>query len=326
MKKAKILLGAGLCIVFLAGCGTKQTDLVQIQPEGYQKRIHTTTEAIKGNLSWDYTFTLQAEGYKRVYYDVTNSNLQLEKVYVSTGDKVKKGDLLISFCCESLEETIAGYEEEIDSMNMMIDHYQNLMKIDSSLDYKEDIKMLKDDIYITSLYLEEAEEKIESYQVKAQDSGTITAINDYLLNGYFSPGRNLITQICGTGNYTAEVDGIEDTGCFTVGETYVATLSNIEYELELTSIQGKELLFTPISDMSSVSDGDKLTMKIQMPLLENVVYVKKSAVKKINENYVVYVEDEEGFLEARVVTVGQTAGDYMIITQGLDGGEKVALN
>ena len=67
-------------------------------------------------------------------------------------------------------------------------------------------------------------------------------------------------------------------------------------------------------------------MKIQMPLLENVVYVKKSAVKKINENYVVYVEDEEGFLEARVVTVGQTAGDYMIITQGLDGGEKVALN
>ena len=38
------------------------------------------------------------------------------------------------------------------------------------------------------------------------------------------------------------------------------------------------------------------------------------------------VEDEEGFLEARVVTVGQTAGDYMIITQGLDGGEKVALN
>lgn len=323
MKKAKMILGAGICLCLCAGCGIENAELVQIQPEGYEKKIYTTTEVMKGDLSWDYTLSLQAEGYRRITYDVTNSELQLDKVYVSTGDKVKKGDLLISFQCESLEETIADYEEEIDSMNMMIDHYENLMKIDSTLDYKEDIKMLKEDIYITSLYLEEAEEKMESYQVKAQDPGTITAVDEYLINGYFSPGRNLITEICGTGNYTATT---EENDCFTVGEIYTATLSNIDYELKLTSIQGEELLFIPISDMSAVSDGDKLTMKVQMPLLENVVYVKKSAVKKIDDHYVVYMEDEEGFLEARFVTIGQTAGDYLIITQGLEGGEKVKLN
>lgn len=323
MKNRKKILGVGICLSLCMGCGKETAQLVQIQPEGYEKKIHTTTEVLKGDLSWDYTLVLQAEGYRRVSYDVTNSNLQLDKVYVSTGDKVKKGDLLISFQCESLEASIEAYEEEIDSMNMMIDHYKNLMKIDSALDYKEDIEMLEDDIYITSLYLEEAEDKMESYQVKAQDSGTITAVNEYLVNGYFSPGRGQITQICGTGNYTATT---EETDCFTIGETYIATLSNIDYELELTSMEGEELLFTPISDMSSVSDGDKLTMKVQMPLLENVVYVKKSAVEKINDQYVVSVVDEEGYLEARFVTVGQTAGDYIIITQGLEGGEKVALN
>lgn len=323
MKKRKLLILVGMVLSLCSGCGQQKTEVVQIMPETYEKRIHSTVEVMKGDLSWDYTLTLQAEGYRRITYDVTNSELQLDKVYVSTGDKVKKGDLLISFQSESLQETIEGYKEQMDQMQLLANHYRNLMKIDGNLDYEEDVKMLEEDIYILSLYLEEAKAKMESYQIKAEDSGTIVGVNEYLMNGYFNPGRNQITQICGTGNYTATTT---ETDCFTVGEIYTATLSNIDYELELRSIQGETLLFTPVSDMSAVSDGDKLKMNVQMPLIEDVVYVDKDAIEQIDDSYVVHIVDEQGYLEAQFVSIGQKAGDYLIITQGLEGGEKVAVN
>lgn len=47
---------------------------------------------------------LKAEGLEKITYDATNAELKLDKVYVAVGDKVEKGELLVSFRSDSLEE------------------------------------------------------------------------------------------------------------------------------------------------------------------------------------------------------------------------------
>ncbi|MGN0342187.1 MAG: hypothetical protein ACI4DO_05275 [Roseburia sp.] len=194
-----LCLGIGM----LTGCGSQGTQVVTIQHAPYEKAAYRTVEVQTGDVCPQFTLTLKAEGYERKTYGATNEDLQLDHVYVSVGDKVKKGDLLVSFQSDSLEQTIASYQEQVTQNELLIEHYSQLMEIDDTVDYGTDITMLKEDTQVAKLYIEEAESKLAGYQIIAEDDGTITEMDEYLQNGYYRPGSKLITEVCGTGNYTA---------------------------------------------------------------------------------------------------------------------------
>lgn len=147
-------------------------------------------------------------------------------------------------------------------------------------------------------------------------------MDTYLQKGGFVPGNNLITEVCGTGNYEADLpEGYE----FNVGDTYTATLDALPYELKVAGVEENKIIFSPVSDMTSLSEADVLSLVITKPMLENVIYVKASAVKEGEEGYFVYLLDDSGYREAVPVTVGEKVGNHWVVTSGLSGGEKVTL-
>lgn len=323
VKLKKIIWITVVLPVLLSGCAAQKREVVTIEKMPYERTAYQTVEVQQGDLNPEVTIILGAEGYEILNYSMTNPELQLDKVYVSVGDKVQEGELLASFKSGSLEENIAGYEEQITQMQLMVEHYTNLMKIDAELDYRQDIEQLRQDINVVQLYLEEAQEKLAGYQIIATRSGTIKAMDEYLQNGYYQPGKNLITEACGTGNYTAET---EDADIFSVGTAYTAYSGAVGYEVRLKDSTDGILTFEPISDMSSVSDADTLTITVDAAPLSNVLYVDKDAIHRTDDASFVYVVSEDGYRDAVWVKTGAQVGDYLVIEEGLSGGEKVALN
>lgn len=324
MKPKIVVLGMALITTMslFVGCGTTKQTLVTINRTPYEKLAYETTEVQKGDLEPELKLKLREEGYEKVFYDVTNEELQLDKVHVSVGDRVQKGDILVSFKSESIQESIDTYEGQKSQNQLLLDHYVRLMQIDSTVDYSQDITMLQNDIEVASLYIAEAKEKLSRYQVVAQDTGTITEMNSSLQNGIYAPGHRLITEVCGTGNYQAErPEGYE----FKIGETYTAEAGINSYELQVAEVTENAVIFTPVSDMSSITEGSNLSVTVKQPVLTNAIYVKASAVLNTEESYFVYVQNEDGYREAVPVTIGERVGEYQIITSGLSGGEKVTL-
>lgn len=325
--RAVLPLFAGMGI-FLCGCASGGKQAVTIEQEPYEKITYQTVEVQRGNLNPSVTLTLSVEGYEQINYSATNSELKLDKLHVSVGDKVQKGDVLVSFESESIEQMIADYEEKKKQNELLVEHYENLMRIDASADFQADITMLREDIQVAQLYIEEAKSRLSDYQIVAKEEGTITRINDYLQNGYYRPGATLLTEVCGTGNYSAAT---EDTEPFTVGETYTAEAGVASYELRLVDITETVLTFEPISDMSSVSKTNELTLTVEKPQLTDVVYVDKDAIQRVEgeegnqDTCFVFVMEEDGYRNAVLVTTGDTVNEYTVITQGLNGGEKVTL-
>ena len=88
----------------LTGCKKAEPELVSTARTPYEKLAYDTTEVKKGNLTPEITLKLKAEGLEKITYDATNTELKLDKVYVAVGDKVEKGELLVSFRSDSLEE------------------------------------------------------------------------------------------------------------------------------------------------------------------------------------------------------------------------------
>lgn len=334
MKKSGLhrLLGAGamagLGVVFLTGCNNNTQQVVSVTREPYEKISYQTVEVQRGNLSATVTLELMPEGYEEITYKVAKEELKLEEVHVSVGDRVQKGDILVSFESERLKETIAEYEDAKKQNELLVEHYERLMEIDSSMDYKTDIKMLKEDIRVANLYIEEANNMLMQYQIIAKEDGVITEISEYLQNGVIEPGSELLTEICGTGRYQTVTT---ETDIFEVGNIYNATDGMNEYEVRLLDMTDGVLVFEPVSDMSLLIDDENLMLTVEKPEMKDVVYVDRFAVREVEANreedntYYVYVMQENGYQRAVRVTPGERVGDYTVITEGLEGGEKVVI-
>lgn len=322
-NRCKCILTVLLAAALGTGCASQNAAVITIEKEPYGKISHLVTEVVKGNLQPEITLKLKMDGTQRIYYDAVSEDLQLDKVYVSIGDKVEKGDILVSFQSDSLQQKIADYQEQCQQKELLVEHYTRLMEIDESLNYSSDIQMLRDDIAVAKLYIEEAEQKLAGYQIVAKEPGTITAIDEYLASGYFVPGKNLITEVCGSGNYSVN---IPENYEFVIGDVYTATVGVVSYDMRVADITEQKVVFEPISDMSAVMEADDLIMVIKRPELFDVVYVEAAAVHEGENGCFVYVLDEEGYRNAVGVTTGDKVDNYYVITEGLSGGEKVTLD
>lgn len=319
---AVFLLASSL---LFCGCGSQETVDFSVERQPYEKYEYSTDTAMRGNLKPELTLKLQADGYERIDYDSLETDLELEKVYVSVGDYVKKGDLLVSFRSDSIQKAIADYREKITENRLLIAHYEKLMKINPQQDYREDITGLKKDVKVAELYLKENEDKLESCQIKARREGTIVKMDESLAGGVYEAGRALITQAGGSGKYTAE----RPAGyTFHKGEIYDAVQDGVSYPVSVKKITKNQIIFKPQTDMNGVSADDILTITIPLETLKDVVYVLSADVYHEEEAgekdfYFVYVLDENGYRNAVTIKTGGRVGDYIVVKEGLKGGEKV---
>ena len=116
-KNTKIVRMSGIFTVvcLLTGCGASDRKVVTVQHDAYEKMDYQTIDVVRGDLEPSITLTLTADSYEILQYGTNNEELELEKVYVSVGDKVKKGQKLVTFKSDAIQKTIDENEEQYNS-------------------------------------------------------------------------------------------------------------------------------------------------------------------------------------------------------------------
>lgn len=350
------------CAVF-SGCAANSTyEIAPVSKDVYQKAQYKTITVQKGDMSPTVTLKLKARLADQIKYSIDITDAEVEEVFVNAGERVQKGQLLVSFASEKTEKAIEEYSSELEEKQLLLDHYTRMSMYDLQqrdyivkekkeyplfqqqedeiiadreredlvrkyTDYSLTLEQLAEDVKVAGLFLQEEKQKLERCQLKAEEDGVITYISKGLLSGYAEPGSLLITETCGENVYEAYTDNDFD---FQIGDVYQAERAGLVYDMKVSGIEtegekNRVILFSPDETLLNPPEGDTLDMTIKKETLHNVVYVERSAVHSKDEKEFVYTLTPEGFLYPLYVETGEVVEDLVVIKSGLSGGEEVAI-
>ena len=331
----KLNISVLLLSLLLTGCGTVTEDtLVAPEVPLYNAMVPKTAEVIRGDLTPQYSERLDLLGYDRVHYQFTQAEydemygsyqLKIDEIHVNVGDFVEKGEVMVSFHSEILDQNIRDYEKEIENARLSIDHLKKLSAIDPNEDHKNEIDSLNREIQVARLYIQDIEETYRKLNLIAESDGFVSFISTTLREGYVIPGADLILVDSSKGLYTtAKTDEHE----FKPGEIFTAHLGNSKHEVEVVETpEGEDeslVYFLPMDGEDEMPDKN-LMLEFELPTLKDVCYVNRQAVYDKDGIFFVYVVREDGMRRAVEVIPGDRVGNYVIIKEGLSGGENVEL-
>ena len=323
MKKRILLIIAYLLL--LTSCGDEKGFTPKVVTIAEYDRLAYSSEEISfGDLSSEFSLDVVAEDYRREEYFPALDELTIDHCYVSKGDVVKKGDLLVSFKASDLTDKLKDLNKEAEDTRELIKHYEKLAAIEGHKAYSDEIGRLKQALEINSIKKSELENTLEDYNIRAEADGIVSDVWEYMdFSEQVSADNDIVTVIYGTDHYKTITDLDRD---FKVGERFDAEFAGEVYTLELTDIndtpEGKELIFKPIGGGSGL-EAEHLQLKVEGKVYKDVLYTKKKTVFEDNGKNYVYVLGEDGYKRACEVKIGDTVDDKVIIEDGLKKGDRV---
>ena len=342
MKKQVTTILIASFALLLTGCGATKKELADPKKTQYVKSVHSVETVQKGDMESSFSLTLKGADYEKIDYSVSiddinigleTGDLSFDGCFVTLGQHVEKGDLLLSYTDKKLDKELKGYEDSIGDNEALIDHYRELMEIDPSADHSDEIQALKDKNEVLYLYKAEAEKKRDNYRIYAKEEGTISFVYEGMNENYgriWEPGQrfNVISESTGTSVFSASTDEEYE---FKVGDVYEATSSLNKYSMTVTDVEKtgstSKITFVPTDENQSIQPDATLTLKINRPAMKDVVYVNAKAIRYTEaEAPFVYTVDENGFRHAVLIEVGERIDNNVIILSGLNGGEEVSID
>ncbi len=325
----------GLMLVGLTGCGEGlQGELVSPQVPMHYATTLKTTDVVRGNLTPEFQakltlldFEQDRYGYTVEEYDRLMNEYELEMVPLSVevGDKVKAGDVLLSFHSKALDEQLKENEKAIGDAQLKIDHLKRLAALDPAEDHTAEIAELEREIQVARLRISDVKDTYDSLNLVAKNDGYVSVIDSMLRTNYVIPGIDLILVDRSAGVYVTDSTS-EYT--FRKGEKYTAETELGPVELEVVDPPegnpGTKVYFRPVNTDDN-RPMKELWLKFQLPEMKDVCYVNALAVFKKDERTFVYVVYEDETKRAVDVELGEKVGTQYIIKKGLEGGEKVEL-
>ena len=325
----------GVLLLSLTGCGEAvEDDLVSPETPSYNSYVPKTTDVIRGDLERKFEQRLDLMGYDRVRYRFTEAQymelygtyqLEVDEVHVNLGDKVHDGDLMVSFHSKVLDDKIKENEKKITDAGLSIEHLKNLEAIDPSADHSEEIKRLEREISVARLYITDVNDTYRKLNIYSEVNGYVSAVDSALQDGFVYPGKDLIVVDVDDGYYKMEKP---EYYTFRVGEIYTATARYSEFQVEVIDPpeggSDSYIFFRPVGLEGEILEKN-LMLKFELPVLKDACYVNRQAVFEKNGQYFVYVVREDGMREAVYITKGEQYGNFLIVKDGLEGGEKVEL-
>lgn len=189
-------------------------------------------------------------------------------------------------------------------------------------------------LYIADLRLRELREKLRERQIYADFGGTVTYLQK-LKEGDRSVKGKIFVTVADLENVVFTVKG-EDAQYFPVGTK--ATVLCEKKEFPVLAVDPTVLglardeesdgaiaylqLLTPDPTLES---GVKGSIQVVLDRREDVLYVKKEAIKAAEEAKYVYMLDENGLRILREVTTGLENESYVEIVSGLSEGDSVII-
>ena len=331
----KLNIAAVLLALILTGCGNAAEDaLVSPEIPEYNAMVPKTAEVIRGDLTPQYSARLDLLGYERVHYQFTQAEyeemygsyqLKIDEILVNVGDFVEKGEVMVSFHSDMLDKQIRDYEKQIEDARLSIEHLKRLSAIDPTEDHSDEIASLNREIQVAGLYIDDIEETYRKLNLISESDGFVSFISTTLREGYVTPGSDLILVDKSRGLYTTEkTEGYD----FKPGEIYTAHLGKVEHRVEVVETpEGEDsgkVYFMPLDGEDEMPEKN-LMLEFELPAVKDACYVNRQAVYDKDDIYFVYVVQENGMRRAVEVTPGDKIGNYLIIKEGLNGGENVEL-
>ena len=337
--KRKTELIAFLMAVLLTsatGCGSgSEENLVPPNEPHYDAVVPGVTEVIRGNISPRYEGKLTLLDYEAVNYSYSQEEynelietyeLEVNEVLVDSGDYVKEGDVMISFHSEILDESIRDYQKKKRDAEIEINHLKVLEQIHPDTDYSDMIKKQRRELDAADLHIQDINNTYKSLSVVAKTEGVVVYVNSIVKGGFVKPQTELIRVIKGKGVYTTEKSS---DYTFKTGEKHLASDGVNEFEVEVIDTPegcSDSLVYFKFTDENVKPVEKFMSLSFNMEELKDVCYVKKKAVSSKDDKHFVYIVQDNGFCRAAEVKVGREVDDYIIITDGLAGGEQVRLD
>lgn len=334
VKKIYLLAGAVFFCVAFTGCqGGESYEKPETAIQEYQPWTYDTAEVARGDIEPAIELRLKStENEKKTYFPLLDE-MEVEAVNVSVGDAVSEGTVMVTFQSGDLGEKIEQYKTRLEEDALLIDHYGKLAEIDKNTDYSEDIKLIKDDMEICRLYIQELEAKLESYNIVAEGDGIVTGLSQVLDYGTVCTGDGVVTVKYGTGEFFAIT---EDDFDFQEGDVFEATYASAVIDVQLIKIEAGEkgedgkvaqkLYFQALADIGSVVSYDTIYLNITKNIIKDVLYIPEEALLPVGEKYYVYTIDDRNMRHGAEVVVGDTENGYTVIKSGLSEGDRVVID
>ena len=367
INRAGVAMLAAMLVFSASGCGGSERALVHIGTPSIEEKDYTTTFVVRGDVTYELEEELHLVNYVESKYGLSSKlmdsmmlkDVAFDKLYVSVGDKVKKGDVLLTMSSKSLEDEIDSYTEQKEKAQLEKIHYNNRTAIDNDEDNSMAIARCDQDINVATGYLTELESKKENLTIRADEDGEVIDISDQAISGTMSNTDGLLTIASGDDTYFLET---EEKTTLSVGQIVTSTNKLLRYDMVVTNVEkssaGTKVYFkilgiegkveneaelaaslvgmaspgdateTDAMKDAQVSDREKiivhgLTVPIAEETRKDVLYVASSAVTERDGRYYVFMIDEHGARVSREIKVESVLGEYAIITDGLVEGDEV---
>lgn len=280
----------------------------------------------------------------------------VEKVYVSKGDVVKKGQLLATLTSESAKNEIDDLEYRMNRITILKKSAEADKEDEKSyarLDYERTEQTAKDtekyeerlaaidenyrytlEDYEDQLKILEAQKNTLQKQVKegklyAPMAGTITFVKENLEGSRTTRGEKIFT-ITDSEDGTFIADNNMHAEYFREGDVVEITIlsGNSKGVYEITPYrlgESDDLEFVLADSMNdtTIAAGSRGTVTVILEKRENVVNIPKTVTYNTGDRYYVYTLDENGEEVVHWITVGLVGDDTVEVLEGLTEGDRV---
>ncbi len=349
------IMSVGLVLCALFFLVPKEEDLPPTpqlhQPE---PRYFDTAVVEKGDLVEELRIRCDYDAIReeRLSFDI--SGIEIETVYVTTGDTVEKGDVLIELEMKELEAELSQCHEDLEILQLQLKQTNELMTqelaaheaylstltaqqlkttVTSSeriMPYTEAVKHINDNIYLLQLKMNEIEKDISERQIIAEFDGVVSYIRDLDKGDVSERGQSLITV---SDNSTpAFISTNEEKGLFEEGDEAQLFIEDIPYTVHAISAgeedpedDKQEYYFIMEDSDVIIPDGTYGYITVITKEAKDILYIPEEAVKNLNGKTTVYYQNENGIRDYKHVTTGELIDGFYEITDGVTQGEQIII-
>ncbi|NLF36604.1 MAG: biotin/lipoyl-binding protein [Clostridiaceae bacterium] len=288
---------------------------------------------------------------KTTFVNADIEEAYVKQIYVSEGDFVKEGDILIEYEYEFDKDT--EFLLNIDKRRAELKYEKAVTQLEQGKLSSEALELYRNAYSTATSKLDEFYALEEKYTLRAPCDGTIVEIEGYSVSS--NDKHNVTFQISNIedGIIIIYADSNNDVASFPLyifSKGSKARISNEELEIEanayvkfnntdfkknyegyLDTIHGSnmvymELEFEESSLPESINFNQTFTVSLIQKEIYDVVLVPRSAVEETVWNqYYVYKLNENNDLEKVIIEIGENNENYYEVKEGLEEGDKVLI-
>lgn len=355
-KKAVSLISVLAISSMLSACA--------ILPE---EEVFETTKLVTEYEKPEFSMTNVKRGdvceFNKVVCKYSESNMQnveldewisVKQINFKKGDRVKKGDVLMTILSADVDKRIAEFEHDVKLLETKIRQARRMCE----LEVKKQRLVLDDDIAIKAIRgryeatigeynselevantgLNQAKGEQRDFQIVAEMDGTVTYLNErvYIESDIMpwergqafgeSDSRDKLVMTISDGSlprFTGVIDMENQPVQLTEGQSIQVVCNDAEYTTRVHFADETTVNF--LLDYIPEELDSQMTgyAKDVIDERKNVLYLPKSAVSKMGDKDIVYCENKEGFKSAVEVQIGLAAEGKIEIISGLNEGDAV---